>query len=609
MSIKIASLFAEIGADTTKLKAGLNETKTSLGQAKETFKTLATGATAAIGGITVAALAMKKAFDFGMEGAQILYTQQKFDRLSKSIGTTSDVLMIDLKKATGGMISDSKLAASATDLMALGLVKTREEAIRLTTVAGKLGMDMNQLVLTLTNQTTMRFDALGVSVDGFKERLQALKATGMDTNEAFKEAFLQQAEEQVNKVGDSADSAIAPYLRLQAAWQNLGDTVKTGLSEPITYLVEGLTTTITAGKRATDAFKEHEYVMRTNAQTYQDYVDETIRSRTVFDSKARSIYKLSEAMEDNRSIMNYMIEEVGMLSEAQFYNSKRWGENAEQMRGYYETMYNVSGQSLEFIQTSEAVNENIRMQKEYFNALTDQAASGYYTILPKLKEAQDEFNASMQAFNEGTGQQAVGLLGERLYEGGVRYASGLRVLDEVLGTNYAKQNEYNLALEAATNQYAQTGDMEAYEQALINIRDEFGPSSEELDNLAETAGIFRQNMSELYTLSQKKFKFDIEYNITGMPSWWGGWIPSDPSTTGNSDSKRPGVTKGATGADFIVPAGYSNDSYPMLVQSGEHVTVTPTSAGDQDDRLESLLNSLPRQIAVAVRDAVLQGVA
>ncbi len=35
------------------------------------------------------------------------------------------------------------------------------------------------------------------------------------------------------------------------------------------------------------------------------------------------------------------------------------------------------------------------------------------------------------------------------------------------------------------------------------------------------------------------------------------------------------VTKAATGADFIVPSGYPNDSYPLLVESGERVQVTP----------------------------------
>jgi hypothetical protein len=37
-------------------------------------------------------------------------------------------------------------------------------------------------------------------------------------------------------------------------------------------------------------------------------------------------------------------------------------------------------------------------------------------------------------------------------------------------------------------------------------------------------------------------------------------------------SKPPGY---ATGGSFIVPPGFSNDSFPMMVESGEHVSVTP----------------------------------
>ena len=38
-------------------------------------------------------------------------------------------------------------------------------------------------------------------------------------------------------------------------------------------------------------------------------------------------------------------------------------------------------------------------------------------------------------------------------------------------------------------------------------------------------------------------------------------------------------TKAAGGANFTVPGGYPNDSYPMLVSSGEHVQVTPKGGG------------------------------
>lgn len=45
--------------------------------------------------------------------------------------------------------------------------------------------------------------------------------------------------------------------------------------------------------------------------------------------------------------------------------------------------------------------------------------------------------------------------------------------------------------------------------------------------------------------------------------------------TNYSGYQIPGAGGHATGADFIVPPGFPHDSYPMNVQSGEHVVVTP----------------------------------
>lgn len=49
----------------------------------------------------------------------------------------------------------------------------------------------------------------------------------------------------------------------------------------------------------------------------------------------------------------------------------------------------------------------------------------------------------------------------------------------------------------------------------------------------------------------------------------------------------------AAGGDFIVPQGYANDSYPMLVQSGERVRVTPTGkVGEEAQLLARLINAV-----------------
>jgi len=198
---------------------------------------------------------MKQVYQVAREGAELQYLETRFDNLADSIGTVSDALLRDMRDATRGMVSDTELMASAADFMALGLAKSHDEVVRLTRVAGALGMNMNQLVLTLTNQTTMRFDALGVSVDGFKEKVKALEDAGMSADEAFKEAFLQQAEEQIKKVGNAADSTIGSFKQLEAVVKNGTDSMKKNIAEVLAPAIEQLADKLIKERNSVDNLK------------------------------------------------------------------------------------------------------------------------------------------------------------------------------------------------------------------------------------------------------------------------------------------------------------------------------------------------------------------
>ena len=227
---------------------GLEEaTKTADKSSKnfgETWAGVLTGLNAGIQIAQQVAAAMKQVYETAREGAELEMMQTRFDNLSRSIGTTADALLGDLREATRGLVSDSELMASAADFMGLGLAKTHDEAVRLASVAGALNMNMNQLVLTLTNKTTMRFDALGVSVDGFDKKVKDLKATGMDTNKAFTEAFLAQAEAQIDKVGHAADTSMGSFMAFEAAIKNTTDAMKLNIIESgfVQNMLDGITT-------------------------------------------------------------------------------------------------------------------------------------------------------------------------------------------------------------------------------------------------------------------------------------------------------------------------------------------------------------------------------
>jgi len=208
--------------------------------AKMSWATLATGVNQVMGVINTAIQGGKAVYDFTKEGAQLEYAAGKFERLAEAAGTTSDVLMTDLRAATRGMVSDADLVAGAGDFMALGLAKSHDEVVRLTSVAGALGMNMNQLVLTLTNQTTMRFDQLGVSVDGFDEKVKKLEESGMSASDAFTEAFLQQAEEQIRKVGSMADTSAGSLKTMESAFKNLSDAIKSNFADSLDKIAPAL---------------------------------------------------------------------------------------------------------------------------------------------------------------------------------------------------------------------------------------------------------------------------------------------------------------------------------------------------------------------------------
>jgi len=206
-------------------------------------------ATALVAGLGFTA---KKAFDFGKAGAELENIERRFDRLAGQMDVSTTFLQA-IKRETGGVASEFELIASSMDLMSLGLVKNENQLRRLVRVSGELGFDMNQLVLTLSNMTTMRFDALGVSVDGFKQRVNALKASGLDAAEAFREAFLQQAEAQLERVGSVADTTLGAFRRLESQIKNIGDEAKKFAAEALGPTVLRLAESFEATETLTDA--------------------------------------------------------------------------------------------------------------------------------------------------------------------------------------------------------------------------------------------------------------------------------------------------------------------------------------------------------------------
>jgi hypothetical protein len=176
-----------------------------------------------------------------VEGADLDAAAGRFERLAATIGETGDALVGKLREATRGMISDAGLIASASDIISLKLGDSADQVVRISTVAGLLNLDMQQLVLTFANLSTMRLDALGLSVTDVKNRQKELMQAGLDTAAAFKEAVVQGLEARVELLGDASQTSAGQIKQLQASWENTVNAFKVAFAQSATEELTELT--------------------------------------------------------------------------------------------------------------------------------------------------------------------------------------------------------------------------------------------------------------------------------------------------------------------------------------------------------------------------------
>jgi len=582
MAMQIASLFASIGADTSGLQKGLKDAETQIDKTARSieksgqgldFSMLVTGFNQALEIVNKLGEGIRQAYAAASEGAQLEFAATKFANLSKSIGTTSELLLGDLKNATRGMMSDAQLMGSAGDLMALGLAKSHDEAVRLTNVAGALGMNMNQLVLTLTNQTTMRFDNLGVSVDGFKEKVKALEDAGMSANDAFKEAFLQQAEGQIAKVGSIAESSAGKLMMMESAFANLGDAIKlqlattfAGLAPVMTEIGDSITENITVGQDYKTTMNTIQNLMKTGLVTGTQY-KELLREMGVHSGMGAITAQQHQIA---LGFLNRTMQDASGSAQG-------WADANDRV---YESMNNVS-EATDYIGTS--VPKAMQL-----------AGAGVDDLTSKLADAELNLSVAVQTFYQSVGDNLV----EGLRDAGLKgddLISRLEILDGLMGTSYTLEYKIELA----------TGDLL---DQLINDPDGFAEAFAVFDEeyTFQIAGI-AEAQADVDTLKGALDDIEKTYNVWvnihtrgSIPSFGGGYSPvteTGHAMGGYELAGQPYIV-GEAGPELFIPDTngrvYSNASSGSMLGGGN---------GD----LLAALGRLPTasDIAMAVRDALL----
>lgn len=162
--------------------------------------------------------------------------REAFESLTASVGTTADVMLEKLRKATRGTVSDLELMRTTNNAVLLGVVKGADDFAELADVARKLGKAvgrdavdaLNDLSIGIGRQSRLILDNLGiiVRVGEAQKKYAALLGTTADKltlaqqRQAFYNATIEAARKKAKELGKDSEGIVETWGRFTAQISN-----------------------------------------------------------------------------------------------------------------------------------------------------------------------------------------------------------------------------------------------------------------------------------------------------------------------------------------------------------------------------------------------------
>jgi len=164
-----------------------------------------------------------------------------FDNLTRGVGIVSSSLLVGLRKALRGTVSDLELMRATNQGVLLGVVTSQKEFTRLAEIARRLGRAVGRdavsalgdLTTGIGRQSRLILDNLGLIVQVAKANEQFARSLGITVEQltdaqkrqAFMNATLAAAELKLKELGPDILTNADQWDRLGAAIQNTVDTI------------------------------------------------------------------------------------------------------------------------------------------------------------------------------------------------------------------------------------------------------------------------------------------------------------------------------------------------------------------------------------------------
>jgi hypothetical protein len=595
MAKNFAEIMIKLGLDSKGFDKEIKQTKSSLGDLGKDMLKFG----AAVGGVAAGiGIAGKAIYEVGKRGAIVTQTADSFEYLSEKLKLQPD-LLDELRKASRGTVDDMTLMSSTATLLAgtsdeLGraLGNATPELLEIAKAANKLNPSLGDtahmyesIALGIKRASPMILDNLGLTIKiGDANEVMAKKLgksvdalTAEEKQMALLNATLEAGGNLIDQVGGNVDSATDDFARMETNIQNLKDTFMKGLAPAISEATSRL-----------DEFMTKQF----EGAELQKYTTQLMEEKIITDKQAlvatmnlaKGIWDLDDAMEYLSQYVPDVTDKEKELEEQLW----RTGDATEQQETKFRHLIELFPWYAEETDIATEATDNWSLAM----AGAKGALEGLSGTLDGLY--QNALKAATNSVYELERMKLVlKLQTEELTQAEIEHA--LNMLDSIdrmerlttaVKNGEVSQRQFRLALADG-----------------IITQDEYnemlGITKTSTGNLSTATGIFA---GQLGTAAQRAY--ELEMQLEGLDGknfsssytidvYWQehGSQPKPPSgsTPSPDDSGSGGTTPTPSipdsgdddpygyqwqhGGSFVVPPGFPGDSFPMLVSSGERVTV------------------------------------
>ncbi len=516
----------------------------------------------AIGLVTTAVTTMIGAYELGEVGAQNSRLMDSGINLARSYDESLNNILESVSEASLGTVSNMSIIESANKAMMLGVSGSAEELASLMEIAALRGRAMgisttqafDDMVRGIGRMSPMILDNLGIVVDAEGTYGAYAESIGKSSSElsrsekiqALLNKVIQEGNVLLDEAGGLVDDNAAKYERLEARIDNYQATLAIAVDNAINPSIEAFldyADAMDAASETTDMTDQRSRIYLGAMQLEidkQKELEERIRGASTARMEGlASMYETITATEDLAGVTSTMV-----------VADKEAVEGAIKVQEIYEK----HGEKLSDLQLDH--EELLRKKQE----LIDQ---GWWPESEKIQAVNDKLAENEQKQFDVT-EAMKGTLEQMLIN------TAMAGLDA----------EAQLALARATGQI----DEEAYaalsaQQALRLDREKGILTADEY--AAKTIAL----KDAIARLESKKITITVDSILNEIRNAYQNTVGSYYSNLNNGGGNAYGYAEGTDGW-MTVPAGYPNDTYPILMTSGERFAVIPngtqaepTSAG------------------------------